>query len=182
MTRPPRLVHLNGAPGTGKSTIAAALAEREPLALALDVDRLKHDLGGWTEDPGAAGLQARRLALATARQHLEDGHDVLVPQFAARPAFPDQLAALAAGIGVHHHEILLDVDAETLRRRLLARRARPTRPEQATNDAGTGIRDALEALSALRTLGRGRPSLVRIDARGEPGRTEQRVLAVLDAA
>lgn len=39
-----RLVLINGAPGSGKSTLAHALAARRPLALALDVDQLKHAL------------------------------------------------------------------------------------------------------------------------------------------
>ncbi|MCT1910641.1 ATP-binding protein [Brachybacterium paraconglomeratum] len=43
----PVLLLLNGAPGSGKSTLAA----RRPLALALDVDQLKHSLAGWEEDP-----------------------------------------------------------------------------------------------------------------------------------
>src|SRR5699024_11891186 len=57
-------------PGSGKSTLAARLAEERPLALALDIDVLKHSLGGWDEDLTRSGLQARRLAAAMIGQHL----------------------------------------------------------------------------------------------------------------
>jgi chloramphenicol 3-O-phosphotransferase len=41
------LVLLNGAPSTGKSTLARLYAERHPLTLALDLDLLRAMLGGW---------------------------------------------------------------------------------------------------------------------------------------
>ncbi|MGH3734721.1 MAG: AAA family ATPase [Micromonosporaceae bacterium] len=64
----PRLIVLNGPPGCGKSTIAEMYAERHPFALNLDIDRLRAQLGRWRDDPGAAGLLARRIALAAARR------------------------------------------------------------------------------------------------------------------
>jgi chloramphenicol 3-O-phosphotransferase len=56
-----RLVLINGAPGSGKSTIAQALAQDRSMTLALNIDGLKHSLGRWDEDPSASGLHARRL-------------------------------------------------------------------------------------------------------------------------
>ena len=35
-----RLIHLNGPPGIGKSTIASAFADRHPGVLNLDIDRV----------------------------------------------------------------------------------------------------------------------------------------------
>jgi adenylate kinase family enzyme len=58
-----RVILINGAPGTGKSTIAHQLAQATPHDLALDLDLLKHSLGQWDADMTAAGYQARRLAL-----------------------------------------------------------------------------------------------------------------------
>ena len=75
----PRLVLLNGAPGSGKSTQASLLAAVHPMMLALDIDRLKHALGLWDDDPTESGLQARRLAargvpaLRIERHHCGDG-------------------------------------------------------------------------------------------------------------
>jgi adenylate kinase family enzyme len=57
-----RLVLINGTPGSGKSTVAAALADRVPMMLALDVDGIKHALGRWEDDATAAGHHARWLA------------------------------------------------------------------------------------------------------------------------
>lgn len=160
----PVLLLLNGAPGSGKSTLAARLAARRPLALALDVDQLKHSLGGWEEDLQAAGLQARRLALALAGRHLADGHDVLIGQYLARPAFLEQLEQLAAGCGARFVEAALVADAATLAERLAARRAAPDRPEQAANDRHVGPADAVAHAEALAALLEDRPSAHRLDA------------------
>ena len=160
----PALLLLNGAPGSGKSTLAALLAARRPLALALDVDQLKHSLGGWEEDLHRSGLQARRLALALAGRHLADGHDVLIGQYLARPAFLDQLAQLAAEAGARVVEAALVADAATLAARLAVRRAAPDRPEQAANDRHVGPADVAAHVTALDALLRGRPHVHRLDA------------------
>ena len=67
------LVFLTGAPGSGKSTLARLLVDERPLALLLDLDTLRSQLGDWRADPTAAGVRARHLALATARAQLEKG-------------------------------------------------------------------------------------------------------------
>jgi 2-phosphoglycerate kinase len=51
----PRLILINGAPGTGKSTIAHRLAQGAPLDLTLDLDMIKHSLGQRHADMTAAG-------------------------------------------------------------------------------------------------------------------------------
>ncbi|MEE1619208.1 AAA family ATPase [Brachybacterium sp. J153] len=160
----PVLLLLNGAPGSGKSTLAALLAARRPLALALDVDQLKHSLGEWEEDLPAAGLQARRLALALAGRHLADGHDVLIGQYLARTAFLDQLEALAEEHGARFVEAALVADPSTLAERLAARRAAPDRPEQAANDRHVGPADAAVHATALDSLLAGRPRAHRLEA------------------
>lgn len=160
----PVLLLLNGAPGAGKSTLAARLASRRPLALALDVDQLKHSLGAWEEDLQSSGLQARRLALALAGRHLEDGHDLLIGQYLARPAFLTQLEDLARECGARFVEAALVADEATLAARLAARRAAPDRPEQAGNDRHVGPGDAAEHAAALEALLAGRPHVHRLDA------------------
>ncbi len=107
----PQLVLVDGAPGSGKSTIAAAWAAHRPAALALDVDVLKHSPGPWQDDPAASGRQARRLAAAVARQHLLDGHDVVVGQFLAHTEFVETLEALAGEVGARFVEVVPVVDA-----------------------------------------------------------------------
>jgi predicted kinase len=58
-----RLVLINGAPGSGKLTVAHRLAQDHPLDLALDIDVVEHPLGQWRADMTTACRHARRLAL-----------------------------------------------------------------------------------------------------------------------
>ena len=113
----PKLILLNGPPACGKSTLARMYVERHPLALALDVDRVRDLIGGWREQRGPAGLLARAIALAAAREHLAAGHDVVVPQLLARPQFIEQLATLEA----EFHEIVLVDDLDNVLRRAAVR-------------------------------------------------------------
>jgi predicted kinase len=108
---------LNGPPGCGKSTLAQMYVDEHPLALNLDIDRIRSLIGRWRDDPHAAGLLARAIALATARTHLAAGHDVIIPQLLARPAFLEQAAQLAREASADFHEIvLLDSKENALRR------------------------------------------------------------------
>ena len=119
----PRLILLNGPPACGKSTLARRYVEDHPLALNLDVDRVRSLLGRWRDEPHAAGLLAREIALAAARVHLAAGHDVVVPQYLGRMTFIEQLDGLARATGAAFHEVvLLDSAENTLRR--FAERAR----------------------------------------------------------
>lgn len=95
----PQLIFINGAPGSGKSTLAGRLVDNRPLALLLDVDTLRGQLGQWRDNPGSAGITARRIALEMARTHLEAGHDVVVPQFIERPGFIEDVRAVAVDTG-----------------------------------------------------------------------------------
>lgn len=95
----PQLVFINGAPGSGKSTLAQRLVESRPLALLLDVDSLRGQLGQWRGNPQSAGVTARRIALEMARTHLEAGHDVVIPQFIERHGFIEDVSAVAHGTG-----------------------------------------------------------------------------------
>jgi predicted kinase len=104
----PRLIVLNGLPGTGKSTLAQLYVDDHPLALNLDIDRVRALLGRWPDHRSAAGLLARAIALAAARTHLAAGHDVIIPQLLARPTFLEQAEDLAAGLAVPFHELVLD--------------------------------------------------------------------------
>jgi hypothetical protein len=44
-----RLVHLNGPPGIGESTLSALYPDRNPGTLNLDVNALHHRVGGWQD-------------------------------------------------------------------------------------------------------------------------------------
>ena len=111
------LIHLNGPACVGKSTIAASLVARRPLALCLDIDALRMQLGGWETEPEAKRV-ARDLAYNLAAHHLAAGRDVVVPQLDSRPEVIDLLAGIAEAAGASFHEIVLVADVEDLALRL----------------------------------------------------------------
>jgi predicted kinase len=120
------LVLLNGPPASGKSTVVRRLVDQRPLALDLDIDLVRGQLGGWLDDTTAAGLAARALAIAMARTHLTAGHDVFVPQFLAQAGFAEELAAVAAECGAEFLSIALVIDRDTARSSFAARSHHPT--------------------------------------------------------
>jgi predicted kinase len=115
----PRLILLNGPPGCGKSTLAQRYVDDHPLALNLDVDRVRSLIGHWHD--ATAGTLARSIALAAARVHLESGHDVVVPQFLGRPEFIEALDELARDVGADFHEIVLTLSKPAAVRRFTDR-------------------------------------------------------------
>lgn len=79
-----RLIHLNGPPGIGKSTLARRYAAGHPGVLNCDVDVLRTLVGGWESDFAQAGALIRPAALAMITAYLTEGHDVVFPQLIAR--------------------------------------------------------------------------------------------------
>jgi predicted kinase len=144
-----RLILVNGPAGLGKSTLARRYCDLHPLALDLDVDRVRALLGRWQDQPEAAGLTARALALAMARVHLGSGHDVIVPQYLGRPQFIQQAEKVAAEVGVPFAEFVLMDSRDSAVQRFLDRTAAAATP--AHIEAGAlmdqfGGRPALEAM------------------------------------
>lgn len=114
---PPTLLLLNGLPGVGKSTVAAALAAGRPGTLALDVDVVRALISG---EPAGTAEPARRLALDMARSHLRAGADVVVPQLVARHDQVARFARAAADGGARFVHVVLRVSPATLMRRVAA--------------------------------------------------------------
>ena len=80
----PRLIHLNGPPGIGKSTLAQMYVDRRPGVLNLDIDQLRRLIGGSDDRFAETGELVRPLALSMAGTHLRAGRDVVLPQYLGR--------------------------------------------------------------------------------------------------
>jgi predicted kinase len=103
----PRLIHLNGPPGIGKSTIAQLYADDHPGVLNLDIDQVRSLFGGWRERFVETGRIARPVAQGMARAQLQQGLDVVMPQYLGVLAEVEKFAAIARDCGAQFVEIVL---------------------------------------------------------------------------
>nr|WP_300151547.1 AAA family ATPase [Propionicimonas sp.] len=103
----PSLIHLNGPPAIGKSTLSALWAERHPGTLNLDVDALHHLVGGWRDLGGRVHDVLRPVALAMASAHLAGGRDVVLPQCLTTVAEIAEFEHVARTCGAGFREVIL---------------------------------------------------------------------------
>jgi len=106
------LVHLNGPPGIGKSTLSALYADRHPGALNLDIDRLHQLVGGWRDPDNRTHDVLRPVALAMASTHLGGGRDVILPQYLSRLDEIKAFEQVARDQGADFREVVLLQDKE----------------------------------------------------------------------
>ena len=180
-----RLIHINGLPGLGKTTLGHAYAHGRPLTLVVDIDQLRTQLGGW-QDRIESQLIARDLALVLIAAHLGSGHDAVVPQFLGKLEFIERLEAAANDAGADFVEIMLAADPSVAANRFWQRRAQlqaepGLHPEVDVADAhvDTVIGDAANALAEVRAA---RPSICLVDADGDISEVHARLIAVLESA
>lgn len=112
-----RLIHLNGPPGIGKSTLARRFVDAHPGVLNCDVDVLRTLIGGWRGDFPRAGALIRPAALAMIEAYLGEGNDVVFPQMLIDPAELARFEAAATNVGAQFVErVLMDTrDASVAR-------------------------------------------------------------------
>jgi len=112
-----RLIHLNGPPGIGKSTLARRYVDEHPGVLNCDVDVLRTLIGGWRTDFQTAGALIRPAALAMICAYLEQGRDVVFPQMLIDPGELTRFEECALEAGAQFVEVMLvDTQAAAVER------------------------------------------------------------------
>lgn len=181
----PRLIHLNGPSGVGKSTLAHRYADEHPGSLVLDLDVLTGLIGGWDGNFSRALEMARDHAREMAARHLRNGRDVIMPQLVtAHDRVDDPSLELAAhSADVTYIEVALMVDDQDHLHRLHARRPSndvQARVQAALVDPESDLVDRIRV--HLNEYLAGRPGAIRLDTTHlGVDATYQRLLSALGA-
>ena len=117
----PRLIHINGPPAIGKSTIAERYTADHPGTLLLDIDRVRMLVGGWQQGFVGVGELVRPLALAMVQAHLTGGHDVVMPQYLGDLREIEAFEHVVTAAGAEFVEVVLMDDAESIVQRFAER-------------------------------------------------------------
>jgi predicted kinase len=102
-----RLIHLNGPPGIGKSTLARRYVDSHPGVMNCDIDVLRTLIGGWQEDFSGTGALIRPAALAMIAAYLDHGHDVVLPQMLVRASELARFMGVAEQAGAEYRHCML---------------------------------------------------------------------------
>ena len=119
--RTPMVLHLNGPPGVGKSTLARRWALEHPGTLLLEIDELRTWVSGWRGTFESLGARVRPVALAMIQAYAETGHDVVVPQLVAGLDELKKFQAAAIAGGASYVTVFLEAEPDDLAARLTGR-------------------------------------------------------------
>jgi hypothetical protein len=176
------LIHLNGAPGVGKSTIAERYVTDHRGVLNCDIDRLRCFVGGWANDFDGTGAIIRPVALAMIRAHLDGGRDVLLPQMLARESELDRFRGLAVEAGHDYLHLVLQAPPGVAADRFYDRPEDPLHTVirgEIHADGGRAVIDGL--VDRLQSVGAA-TGAHPVDAGSDVDATYQEVLAVVRGA
>lgn len=137
VTRRPFLLQMAGWMGSGKSTIARALATQIG-AVVLDHDTTKSSVMAVGVDDVVAGKASYELLFALAADALGDGHAVIIDSPSAYDAIPARGLALAQRARVGYYFVECECPEDICDVRITARTPRPS--QVANVDAARGVR------------------------------------------
>lgn len=175
---PPRLVAVGGLSGSGKSSLAGALAPRLgglPGARIISSDRIRKQMFGvgaldrlgpeaYRPEVSSAVYGAMRQRTATL---LASGVPVVADAVHARPEEREAIAAVAVAAGVPFHGFWLDLPADRLAERVATRQGDPS-------DA------TVETVAAQQAYDLGAITWGRLDASGSSARILAAAISSLD--
>ena len=164
----------------GKSSLAEEFAKGRPLALVVDIDLLRTQLGQWKERPESR-LVARDLAIALIESHLGQDHDVVVPQFLGRVDFIERLELVALAAGARFVEVMLVGELASAEERFRERRARLAgRPHPENDLSDREVESTIAAAAdALANVSHRRSRVHRVAASGDVNDTHSALLAAI---
>ena len=174
---PPLVLHLNGTPGVGKSTLARLWADRHPGTLLLDVDVLRTWVSGWREDFAATGAMVRPMAIAMLTAFVAQGRDVVLPQLLAQPTELARFRDATEGAGATWVEVL--VEADDVAARFAERQVDQPHLEAVHRLVADAPPDHLEQYAdRLRALAEATPDAIRLATKDGEIETAYNALAV----
>ncbi|NEC04240.1 AAA family ATPase [Streptomyces sp. SID7909] len=128
------IIWINGAFGSGKTTLVTELHRRLPEALVFDPEDVGYVLRGIVEVPEGnfQNIPLWRRQVASLAQGLveEYGRPVLAPMTVVRRQYADEIFGALEKAGVPVHHFFLNVSAPVLEQRLHDRVLLPEDPER----------------------------------------------------
>ncbi|MEU2022245.1 AAA family ATPase [Streptomyces sp. NPDC016469] len=150
------IIWINGAFGSGKTTLVAELHRRLPDALVFDPEHVGFLLREIVEAPGGdfQNLPLWRGQVASLAQGLveEYGRPVLAPMTVVRRPYADEIFGALEKAGVPVHHFFLDVSAAVLEQRLHDRVLMPDDPERDEAARRWGKARIAECVAAVGSL------------------------------